>query len=294
VRILVGSDLSKASDEAVRQGIALTSSASDELGLCHVLPEAQLRTLFPQEHSRDMEALLELQPRVAEALLAQAERIAGETAPPAEVFIEQGSDYAELVRRAEEWDADLLVIGGHGRSGLGRLFVSSVAEHVVRYAPCSVLVAREGADGAVLVATDLSDPSQSAIEAGAREAARLKRRLVVVHVTETLAARTAPAMALLGANPILETPEIARERRDLASQIISGALERFHAWGEIEIAEGEPTAEILRLVGELPVGLLVVGVRGRSRGARVMLGSVAANLVENAPCSVLAVRVPEE
>ena len=114
---------------------------------------------------------------------------------------------------------------------------------------------------------------------------------VVLHVTEALSWRTEPAMALLGANPVTETPDIAEERATLARQIIEGALERFGAKGEVQIVAGEPTTEILKLVETLPAELLVVGTRGRGSVSRVMLGSVAADLVQSAPCSVLAVRL---
>ena len=291
MRILIGTDLSDAADEAIRQGVAQLRSPSDEFALCHVLPEPQLRALFPQEHERDLEALLELQPKVAEALRAQVERLFGSNARPFSTFVEQGSDYAELIRRAEQWRADLLVVGNHGRSGISRFFSRSVAEHVVRYATCRVLIARQRPKGVVLVATDLSDPSRPAIEAGAQEAARRQSPLVVLHVTETLSWGTQPAMALLGINPITEPLDITAERAQLARQIIEGALERFGAKGEIRIVDGDPGTEILRSIEELSAELLVVGTRGRGSVARVMLGSVAANLVQSAPCSVLAVHL---
>jgi nucleotide-binding universal stress UspA family protein len=291
MRILIGSDLSGVSDVAIRQGAALLKAPGDELALCHVLPEPQLRTLFPQEHERDKAALLELQPRFTAALRAQLERLFGEKSVPFSTFVEFGSDYSELIHRAEQWQADLLVVGSHGRAGLSRFFSPSVAERVVRHATCPVLVARERPQGVVLVATDLSDPSLPSIEAGVREATRRERRLVVLHVTEALSWRTEPAMALLGVNPVTETPDVAEERATLARQIIQGALERFGAKGEAQIVDGDPTTEIMKLVETLPAELLVVGTRGRGNVSRVMLGSVAANLVQSAPCSVLAVRL---
>ena len=291
MRILIGSDLSRSSDEAILQGSSLARNTDDELALCHVLPEPQLRTLFPQEHEQDLEALLELQPRVADALEMQFERLLGSDAPPVHVFIEQGTDYAELVHRAEKWPADLIVVGDNGRSGLARFFLHDVAAQVVRYAPCAVLIARQRSTGPVLVATDLSDPAQPAIEAGAREAARRGRSLVVVHVSEGFGRRAEPAMALLGANSVIETADIVKERASLARQIIEGMLDRLRVKGDVKIVDGDPTTEILNMVQAQSAELLVVGTRGRSSVSRVMLGSVAASVVQRAPCSVLAVRL---
>ena len=98
-------------------------------------------------------------------------------------------------------------------------------------------------------------------------------------------------MALLGASPVAETPDIAHERATLARQIIEGALQRFGAKGDVQIVDGDPSTKVLELVETLKAELLVIGTRGRGGLARVMLGSVAAHLVESAPCSVLAVRL---
>jgi nucleotide-binding universal stress UspA family protein len=291
MRILIGSDLSPASDEAVRQALDLARAPGSELGVCHVLPEPQLRSLFPQQHESDLAQLLALQPRVAEALRAQVQRLSEGAAQSPQIFVEQGSEYAELVRRAQEWTADLIVVGGQREAGLAHSFLRGVPEHVVRHAHCPVLVARARAEGVVLVATDLSDPAQLALEAGVREAARRKRRLVIVHATEPLSRRTEAAMALFGIIPISETAELRRERAEFARQILQSALQRAGAHGEVQIVEGRPSTEILRLVEALPVELLVLGTLGRSAVSRMMLGSVATDVVRHARCSVLAIRL---
>jgi len=54
--------------------------------------------------------------------------------------LRRGDPTAEIVREAQEWDADLLVLGTHGRRGAERLFLGSVAETVLRHAPCAALV----------------------------------------------------------------------------------------------------------------------------------------------------------
>ncbi|MFN7429404.1 MAG: universal stress protein [bacterium] len=62
--------------------------------------------------------------------------------PAPHTFLRQGRPDYEVVACAKQWGADLLVLGTHGRTGLGRVLLGSVAEHVVRHAPCSVLVVR--------------------------------------------------------------------------------------------------------------------------------------------------------
>jgi nucleotide-binding universal stress UspA family protein len=88
-------------------------------------------------------ALFDAAAREAEGMLARwradAERLAGKSVESAVVV---GTPAEELVRWADDHRADLLVVGTHGRKGLPRLVLGSVAERVVRAAPCPVLVAR--------------------------------------------------------------------------------------------------------------------------------------------------------
>ena len=56
--------------------------------------------------------------------------------------VEVGDDAATVCRVAEELGVDVIVVGSHGRTGLERLFLGSVSEHIVRHAPCAVLVVR--------------------------------------------------------------------------------------------------------------------------------------------------------
>ena len=287
MRVLIASDLSEASDFAVQQGVHM--AAGGPLAVCHVMPEPLTHALLAQDYESDLRKQLELQPRIGEALRGQWSRLVPRAEPALEIFIEMGSAYEQILRRADEWHAELIVIGTHGRSGLKRLLLGSVADQVVRAAHCPVLVARAPREGAVLAATDFTDPALPAIEAAATEAARRGRKLVVMHAME--AAREGDAaMGLLGALPALDTPETRAARRALASQIINSALSRLHAQGEIVIAEEDVLTETLRLAESLPAELIVVGTHGRKGLSRVVLGSRASSVIESAPCSVLVTR----
>jgi nucleotide-binding universal stress UspA family protein len=89
---------------------------------------------------------------VAEDLAAGAERDAKQllsgfrqrlSLPPSTLeFVERGAPAAEIVKAASEWRADLIVVGSHGRGGIERALVGSVADGVLRHTPCPVLVVR--------------------------------------------------------------------------------------------------------------------------------------------------------
>ncbi|MDF3071389.1 MAG: universal stress family protein [Polyangiaceae bacterium] len=286
MRVLIASDLSEASDEALKQGVEMAGGGP--IALCHVMPELGTHALLAQDYEVDVNRQVSLHPRLVEALRGQLSRLVPDAATP-DIFIETGSDYDQILHRAEAWGAELIALGTHGRSGLRRWLLGSVADQVVRSAHCPVLVARPSPRGAVLAATDLSEPGLPAIEAAAAEAARLQEKLVVMHAME-LPREGDAAMGLLGALPALDTPEVRGQKRALASQIINGALTRLGAKGEIVIAEDDAVDETLQLAGSLPARLIVVGTHGRKGLARVVLGSRSSRILEKAPCSVLVAR----
>lgn len=290
MRTLIATDLSPASNEALAQGFARARATNGRVAVCTaqaIVPP--LHALEPELYMVDIRAQLNDQPALADTLRKHVERVVpGET--DFELFIEQGSAYAAVVERADEWQAELIVVGSHGYTGVDHALLGSVAERIVRYASCPVLVARPARRGVVLVATDLSDPALPALEAGVREARARECSLVVLHALDTQVSASAAAGALLGAIPA-GLPEGALEaRRQGARQLIETALERLGARGEVHVADGDPVSALKDLAEELPAALLVVGTRGRTGLKRVLLGSVAEKLIETAPCSVLAVR----
>jgi universal stress protein E len=287
MRVLIASDLSESSDEAVRQGA--DRAAGGQLALCHVMAELGTHALLPEQYEDDLNKQVEAQGRIADALRDQLARVAPHADQSCEVFVELGSAYDQVLRRAEEWRADLIAIGTHGRTGLKRLLLGSVADQVVRAAHCHVLVARRSPEGPILAATDLDDPALPAIELAAAEATRLGRKLVVMHAMESPREGDA-AMGLLGALPALDSPETKSARRSLATEIITNALGRLGAPGQVIIADDDALAETLRLAQALPAALIVVGTHGRSGLSRVVLGSISSRVIEHAPCSVLVAR----
>lgn len=82
------------------------------------------------------------QKRAHEELAARVERELREAGLVTEGRVETGDPREVILRVATEEKADLVIVGSHGRSGLPKLLMGSVASHVVTHAPCSVLVAR--------------------------------------------------------------------------------------------------------------------------------------------------------
>jgi nucleotide-binding universal stress UspA family protein len=285
MRVLVATDLSAAGDEAIRQASKLVG-ADGALAAVHVLPYLQaVSTLFPQAHAEEAVNESQITERVANAV---GERVAAIAKREAEIFVDQGTDYAEIVRRAEVWKAEVVVLGSHGHSGLSRV-LGGVAERVVRHVHCRALIARASAPlGCVLAATDLSEPSLPAVVAAVTEARRLGVALKVANAVDY---PQLEAFEVLG----LGTPTTVdpAKLRDTARHRLSTMMESAGVTAEGLVLEGPASEVIVAEAIRLGAGLIVVGSRGWSGFSRLMLGSVAEEILRTAPCSVLVVRTAQ-
>jgi nucleotide-binding universal stress UspA family protein len=137
-RVLIALDESALAAHAVEVGMNLIQALGAEAALVHVI-DPKLATA-PEGGIPAATLLADLK-RTGQALLtAAAARLDG-TVPPWQ-FLREGPPAREIVAAAREWQADLLVLGTHGRSGLARMVLGSTAEAVVRHAPCPVVVVR--------------------------------------------------------------------------------------------------------------------------------------------------------
>jgi nucleotide-binding universal stress UspA family protein len=289
VKVLTALDFGESSLEALRQARALTHGVGATLANCHVLPaRSELAELFGAPSREESAALTSEEEEARRALTRHAREKLG--LELTEIFVDRGTPYAEIVRRGELIGADFIVVGSHGRSALARAFLGSSAERVVRYAHCSVLVARQAPkDGLVLAAVDVSQPGQ-VIEAASLAATRRGARLIVASVLDLGSVMPSAAGNLVGAMPVSFPPELRDEMRTVLKSTLEGALKRAGAAGEALVLEGSPALEIVRTAEELAAELVVVGTQGRTGLTRLTLGSVAERVVRSVSSSVLAVR----
>ena len=199
---------------------------------------------------------------------------------------------AGIVEVATREEVDLVVLGTRGLGGFAHLLLGSVAEQVVRHAPCSVLtVGREAAEGAlrhhgVVVATDLSPAASPALTLAADLARACSTRLTLLHVYDPKLPYPEPGSVqeafgspdeVRAALEARATKALQRELGDLSAE----AVVLPHARADEAICD---------FLEERRAELVVVATHGRSGLSRVRLGSVAERLVRSAPCPVLTVR----
>lgn len=199
---------------------------------------------------------------------------------------------ASLLRYTTSVEADLLVLGTHGRSGPDRFLVGSVAESCVAAAPCPVLAVPHSVtayapspEAPILVAVDFTPLSRSALALGQRQAALYGAPIEAVHVVRDLGPYTGFSPSALSLDA-LDPERAADVRRRLA---------RFageHAPDALHVALGTASRQIARLADERRAGLVVMGTHGRSGTAHSLIGSTAGATLQRAPCPVLTVRQP--
>jgi nucleotide-binding universal stress UspA family protein len=134
-RILIALDESTIAAHALEVGTELATALKAHAALVHVVdPTAGFQADSGIPAAEWVAALK----REGQLFLAAAALRTGE--PPAWQFLREGKPADQILAAGHEWEADLIVIGTHGRSGVSRLVLGSTAESVVRHAPCPVLV----------------------------------------------------------------------------------------------------------------------------------------------------------
>lgn len=268
-RILIATDLAPDAQVTFRAVVERFAQGSSLLAVCHVATE----TPASVAHAGDDEgpARGDVQ-RWADGLALGR---------PVEVLVERGSPAAEILRVAERWGADLVVVGASGRTALGRFLLGDVAARVVTHAHTSVLVARPSpSSGVVLAATDLSDASFPAIRTAASLVHAWGGALVTVHVVDG-DERTFYAG---------DERRPAYEQRSSAWSWIHHALGKVRSNGEVDVLDGRPARVVCDRAAARGAEVIVAASHGHTALARLLLGSVALDVVRAAPCSVLVVR----
>ncbi|MFY9718145.1 MAG: universal stress protein [Candidatus Cybelea sp.] len=239
---------------------------------------------------------------IAEAALAelrdQAQRIvddaqskvraAGVTADGSVLI---GDPIYEIVTFAAKRAADAIVMGTHGRSGIKRLFLGSVAEGVLRSSALPIVTVRDEAriatnGGAILVPVDGSECATHALDVAAAFAASLDAPLVVAHVVDLT-----QAAVMSGGQPQLvpESIEVLRsEAKAIVDEAVSHVADRVAT--SSRTPEGAPVEEIERLAAELPASFIAIGSHGRGGLTRLLMGSVAEGVVRAGSVPVMVVR----
>lgn len=210
--------------------------------------------------------------------------------------VREGTPARALIDRADAWTPDLLVVGSHGRSALGRLLLGSVSHKVVSEARCSVRVARRDPDRKgepvrILLGVDGSPNATGAARAVAARSWPAGSEARVVAVVSTNAPDVDPAtehetIGMQVAEWIARAKQRAERAAEDAAQILSAAGLKASPC----VREGSPRQVLVEEAAAWEADCVFVGATGMGRFHEFLLGSVSSAVVMRAPCSVEVVR----
>lgn len=292
-RILCPVDFTDVTPYGLRPASALAIQYGAELSLLYVLN-------FPYPLVGPYSPNFELDHVYRDLEVEAAERMADlvdglPDGPEVRTMVARGTPARTIVEQAAEQSADLLVMPTHGRVGLDHLLSGSVAEKVLRLAPCPVLTVspreaepRAFAPRKVLFATDFSPIGNSALEHAAAIASTYGAELLMVHV-----------VTLHGAdpgNPEWRFPGLPAKYLEAVMEHAGATLDGLVAAAAAEVKVDrrlvrgfDAALEIVRLARQEDVDVVVMATHGHSGFMHAILGSTATKVVRCCECPVLTI-----
>jgi len=271
-KILVAIDVSKYTEIVANQALNIASycgSSLFALTVVEISPDSMAMADLP------FDFIAEKMDKEARTTLDKVKAEAEKRNVGCETFLLHGlPPHRHIVEMAKDKEVDVIVIGTHGRTGLKKLLMGSVAARVIGYAPCSVLIVPlEGAVSLknILVATDGSKYSEAAVKEAINIAKACPSVFTVICVVK---------------------PGRPHEYREEAEKIVNQVKQEASqagVEGEAIVRIGEPHEVIVEIAKEKNVGTIVIGRHGRTGLKKLLMGSVTERVIGFSPCGVLVV-----
>jgi nucleotide-binding universal stress UspA family protein len=293
-RILIATDFSDASRNALRYAAAITRNHGSRLYIVHIVSSVGYKMV-------GADAEIQAAELAARELKELWNKLGGgdqSSAVELTLIVRRGEVCDQLEDLIQSEQIDLVVIGTHGRTGLSKVVLGSVAEDIFRNASCPVLTVgpssdwdwprREvGAEKAILFATDFGDASLKALPYAVSIANRSRSKLFLLHVAKLV---TQTDQTPMFGSALERAEEECRESSvKRLKELIRDDLQIDH---EIRVAFGLPVDRILGEVASSAAGLIVLGLHRKSRfiPSGHLPSTTAYEVVLGARCPVLTVR----
>ena len=272
--IIVGTDLTEASDDALVQAEARATRDGVPLTVVHAMTPLLWN---PANDANATEGATRLVRQRLTALTGRPEH-------EYEVVVERGLPHTVLARLAISQHA-LLVVGSHMHHGVGHAFLRDVTERVVERARGPVLVTRPRARSErVLVAVDRPFESSAALDVAIEEARSSSSRLTVLHCVN-MGFLTTLATDLINGGAYADRLVGQRSPPAEARQSLKAELGRRQVDADLYVLEGVPEHLISEVAARGEADIVVVGTAHR----RARTPHVTTSVLRHAPCSVLVV-----
>lgn len=272
-RILYATDFSGPSAAALPYALSMAGKYGAKLFAVHVVSPLPLPAGFP---THTWQAIVAQAVREAQASMARLEPRWKNV--PHETRVCRGDVWTELSAIVQDENIDVIVLGTHGRTGVSKVLLGSVAEKIFRHAQCPVLIVGPNVSGepesvvdlhTILYPTDFSPESRAALPYAVSLARENQARLYLLHVTPP--------------DADFDEVSLATQLRDLVPAETCLACEP-----KAFVQAGVPAQKILELAEELALDLIVLGPKRRSGLPGTM--ATAYQVATRAICPVLTVR----
>lgn len=283
--LLVPTDFSKGAERVIGRALQLPLAPGARVHVVHVLPgdlPAKVRAKAEADARNSLEQTLS---RAA----GHVRKSSCALKLTSEVL--RGEAFVEIIRCSRSIEAELIVLGRHGRRPVRDMFIGTTAERVIRKGDVPVLVANINPSEPYrrpLIATDLEDATRRTFELALRVLGPEAKSVSVVH------AYRAPFEGFI--TPTVSAREKSDYRRSFHEQAVKGLAKVLAPYQDIgvqwkaAVRFGDARLVVLGEALRRRADLLVVGTHGRSGVAHALLGSVAEWVIEAAPCDVLVTR----
>jgi len=296
-RILVPVDFSEPSKKAVTYALTIAAQTNAKLFIVHIVPDTSaLNYAFPAETYEAEKQQYEAAKREIQKLI-----------PPEcaamfdiETVVKTGSIDSELLGVVKEEAVDLVVMGTHGRRHLGRWFIGSVTERMLRKLPVPLLsVSHIGPEKhaielgfvsirRILYATDISDSSVIGMQYAIELARGTGARLTVAHVVDqtNFILLSGTAAGYLESSRKMWMESVKKKLAELLTREKPPDMEI-----EAVVLEGKPYEQILKFSQDRGMDIIVLNLQSKGMIERAFLGSTAERVVRLARVPVLSVPV---
>jgi nucleotide-binding universal stress UspA family protein len=293
--ILFAADLSHESENALRHAVAVARHYGATLHLAHVVNSMGFVLAGPEAFGLANEAAMRDLGALEKRLCANG-ALGG---IQHDAVVRRGDVWPQIEALIDEDEVDMVVIGTHGRRGIGRLVLGSVAEEIFRCAECPVVTVGpafnpQGGLGTVrqarpvLFATDFKPASLSALPYAVTFARERQVKLVMLHVIPLLP--IPPHGHWDRADDLMERRRVAEENAVAHLH----TLLREYPHGEVECVAkcGETVDEILKLANNLQVDVIAMGLHRTDhvQAASHLRTTIAYEVVCRAHCAVFTAR----
>ncbi len=295
MRVLLATDGSKPSEIALELAGAISWPAGSEIRVVTALEPVEpiLTAAWAPALATDVDKQQRDLGASAGAVLQHATAALAHTGATITSHVLEGRAASAILQQADDLDADLVIMGSRGHGTIGSMLLGSVSAEVADHSPQPVLIARRPRLTRVVLGQDGSDCARVAEDIVAGWPIFAAAAIEVTSVAY-LGIPWTSGLALASYEAVPDDySAVGRQLVDDHRHVVDESVRRLTAAGRRatgRVVEGEAAAGLIEVADETQADTIVVGTHGRTGLSRLVLGSIARNVMLHSSCSVMITR----